>query len=109
MRIGVKFRDQQRGRRPGFLSRYVIRIVATMPPPITFAGLLAELDLAAARRDQGDYQEPIERVSRTWEQITFHDPRRGRQQITFGRLRNIFTEAKKANSQDALTRESILP
>lgn len=97
VRIGVRFRAQQCGRRPGFLNRYIVRIVQEMAPPVTFANLLTELDLAAARREASEGRgEPIERVSRTWEQLTFHDPQRGRQQITFGRLRNIFTDAKKS-------------
>ncbi|MDP3514184.1 MAG: hypothetical protein Q8S20_15705 [Sulfuritalea sp.] len=97
VRLGVKFQRQHVGKRPGYLHSYVVGIVANMAPPITFANLLAELDLAAARRAAGDGRgEPIERLSRTWQQLTFHDPKRGRQQITFGRLRNVFTTAKKA-------------
>lgn len=97
VRLGVKFQRHHIGRRPGYLHRYIVGIVANMPPPATFAGLLVQLDLAAARRAAGDGRnEPIERVSRTWEQLTYHDKQRGRQQVAFGTLRNYFTEAKKA-------------
>ena len=99
VRLGIPFARQHCGKRPGFLNRYIAGLVANMPPPITFANLLAELDLAAERRAAGDGRgEPIERLSRTWEQLTFHAPKHGRQQIGFARLRNIFTEAKKINS-----------
>lgn len=97
IRLGLRFRAQQVGKRPGFLHLYVCGIIARMAPPITFEALLDELGLAAIRREAGDARrEPIERVSRVYELVTFHDPTRGRQQVTFGRLRNIFTAAKKA-------------
>lgn len=95
LRLGLAFRAQQRGRRPGFLRRYIADLVAErIPPPISFTRLLEELELAAVRRNDGGEREPIEHVSRANEVLTYHDPRRGRRQITFGRLRNLLTQVK---------------
>lgn len=97
VREGIQFKRQHVGRRPGFLHRYICGVVEGMAPPVTFAALLSELDIAAARRAACDGRgEPIERVSRTWEQLTYHDPKRGRQKIAFGTVMNYFTKAKKA-------------
>lgn len=93
IRLGLPFRAQHVGRRPGFLHHYICGIVAGMEKP-TFTNLLAELDLAAARRDAGGDREPIERVSRSFQLLTYHDPRAGRIQITFGTVRNYLTAAK---------------
>ena len=91
VRIGVVFRNQQHGRRPGFLTRYVRRVVGTINRP-TFAALLIELELEALRRDlRGEDASPIERVNREWEMVTYHDPKRGRQQVSFKHIRNIAT------------------
>ena len=99
VRLGVRFQEQHCGKRPGYLHRYIVGIVANMPPPVTFAGLLAELDLATSHRSAGDGRgEPIERLSRTWEQLTYHDPKHGRQQIGFVALRKYLTKAKNARS-----------
>ena len=108
VRIGIIFSQQQHaGRRPGFLHRYVAGIVARMAPPVTFERLIEALELAATRRNGGD-ETPIEHCSRAFELLTYHDPRKGRLQVTFGRLRNIFTEAKRENSRLPLSRESRL-
>lgn len=97
IRIGIQFKRQHVGRRPGFLHRYIVDLVAQMPKPVTFAALLSELDLAAGRRAASDgWGEPIERVSRSFEELTYHDPKRGRQKIAFGTVMNYFTKAKKA-------------
>jgi hypothetical protein len=34
----------------------------------------------------------------TWELVTYHHPKRGEVQTTFGNLRNILTKANEANS-----------
>jgi hypothetical protein len=105
VRIGVKFaRQQHAGRRPGFLHRYVAAIVSSTAAP-TFERLIEALELAATRRNGGD-ENPIEHCSRSFSLLTYHDPRRGRLQVTFGRLRNIFTEAKREHSRLPLSRES---
>lgn len=105
VRIGITFKNQQTGRRPGFLHRYIVGIVGRMAQPVTFDGLLAELELEAVRRES-DEGVPIERVSRSFLLITYHHPRKGRLQVAFGTLRNIFTQAKKDNSRLPLNRES---
>jgi hypothetical protein len=106
VRIGIKFAAQQHaGRRPGFLHRYVAGVVASMTAPVTFERLIVELELAAARRNGGG-ETPIEQCSRSFELLTYHDPGRGRLQVSFGRLRNIFTESKRENSRPPLSRES---
>ena len=110
VRLGQVFERQHCGRKPGYLHHYICGIVAAMEKP-TFANLLAELDLAAARRDAGDGSSPVERVSRSFELLTFHDPRAGRCQITFGTLRDYLTAAKKRkinNSGHPLSEELAL-
>jgi len=106
VRVGIKFQEQQHvGRRPGFLHHYITGLVSGLEAPATFERLIVALELAAARRN-GASETPIEQCSRSFELLTYHDPKRGRQQVTFGRLRNIFTEAKRENSRLALSRES---
>lgn len=108
VRLGVAFKQQHRGRRHGFLTLYIAGVVSGMTAPVTFERLIATLEIAAARRNEGTANNPIEHCSRTWELLKICDPRRGSMQVTFGRLRNIFTDAKKINSRHGLTRESHL-
>ena len=99
VRTGAKFLQQQHiGRRPGFLRRYVTNIVALLDSP-TFENLIDELELEAARRGFSETSKgrpPIEEVNRIWDLVKYHDPKRGEVQVTFGRLRNILTSAKKS-------------
>lgn len=96
VRLGQAFRRQQQaGRRPGFLHRYVAAIVERLGPRVTFDELVAELQVEAGRRLAGDERVPLEEASRSWEVIKFHDPRRGRIEVTFGRLRNLLTEIRR--------------
>lgn len=98
VRLGTTFQAQHRGRRPGYLRRYLAGIVSTMPRP-TFAALLVELKLLALRREiQGEAASPIESVNAEFELVTYHDPARGRQQVTFKTIRNnIGFHAKNVN------------
>ena len=120
IRLGVKFKSQQVGKRRGFLHTYLDAIVSRMAAPVTFDRLLSELELESARRGRMGPSKngnslvanleaahssrgaregiPIEHVSRSFLLVTYHDPKRGRVQVTFGRLRNIFTESKQENS-----------
>ena len=94
VRIGLRFREQQCGRRTDAFTRYVVGLVAELPKP-TFAGLLERLDLEASRRAAyGEHASPVEKVDRVWQLLTIHCPRRGRIQITFSTLRNKLTSAK---------------
>lgn len=96
VRLGVKFKQQHRGRRRGHLHAYISGVIFATKAPATFEALLDALELAAARRAlRGEAASSIEKVDRVWDQVTFHDPRAGRKQITFGRLRNIFTAVRK--------------
>lgn len=95
-RLGMRFKAQHIGRRPGKLSRLVLDCARRAGPPYTFARLLDELSLEAARRElNGERASPVERVDRIWELITIHVPRQGRVQVPFGTLRNRLTTAKK--------------
>ena len=97
IRLGAAFRNQHVGKRRGFLHRYIDGIVARMVPPVTFDRLLAELEMEAVRRAADDGERvPVERVSRSFLLVKYHDPKRGEQQVTFGRLKNILTESKRA-------------
>ena len=100
IRLGAKFRSQHVGKRRGFLHNYLDSVVARMAEPLTFDALLGELELAAVRRSADDGEAvPVEQVSRSFCLLTYHDPKRGRLQVTFGRLKNIFTEAKRDKSR----------
>lgn len=97
VRIGLAFKGQQVGKRPGFLRRYICALVGQMEPPVTFNRMLDALELEAVRRNlsaTGKDLPPIERVNRAMEHVTYHDPTRGRVNVTFGTLRNIFTRAR---------------
>lgn len=98
VRMAVKFKRQQCGRRNGRLHNYIVEVVSTIKGPVTFEALLDELELAAARRElqrASASASPIEKVDRVWEVVTFHDPRAGIKEVTFKRLQNILTKAKK--------------
>lgn len=93
-RIGAAFKAQHRGRRPGFLFRELQSLVSGRR--LTFDALLAELELAAARREMyGAYASPFEKVDRIWHLVTLHHPRKGRQQIAFATIRNHLTKIRK--------------
>lgn len=92
LRQGIKF-DRRDGRRPGELHRYIVGIVAQIPQKPTFEKLLVSMELEAVRRDRGEHS-PIERVSRSFEIIKFHD-KKGVHEIPFATLRNCLTFAKK--------------
>jgi hypothetical protein len=97
IRVGLKFKQQQAGRKPDYFSHFLAALVPTLSRP-AFAALLDALELQAARRDlYGTAVSPIEKVDRVFEMLTYHDPRRGRLQITLATLRNRFTSAKKKN------------
>lgn len=93
-RLGAAFASQHRGRRPGFLHRTLQDVVAGRR--LTFDALLAELEIAAARRElYGAQVSPVEKVDRIWRLLTYHDPKRGRVQATFGTVRNHLTTIRK--------------
>jgi len=93
-RIGQKFREQQRGRRPGFLFRELQSLVAGRR--LGFEALLHELELAAARRElHGEQASPFEKVDRIWQVAVYHHPRHGRRQVAFGTVRNLLSKIRK--------------
>jgi hypothetical protein len=96
VRLGLSFQKQQNiGKKPGFLKDYLLKLLPTIEGPVTFDRLLYELELEAARRDMYDEEEsPIEKVDRVWELVTYHHPRTGRQQLTFKSIRNKLTWCK---------------
>lgn len=86
--LGRRFREHQRGRRPGVLATYVRDAVARLETR-TFAELVSELEFQALRRNLlGPQASPIEKVNREFETVVYHD-RRGRHLASFKRLRNI--------------------
>lgn len=95
VRMGHKFKQQHRGKRPGALSRLVLDCARRAGPPHTFEQLLEEMELAAVRRElHGERASPIEKIDRVWQLATCH-LQRGRVQVPFGTLRNHLTDAKK--------------
>lgn len=98
VRIGLKFRAQHTGKRPGFLHRYIAGLVAARAGRMSFADLLLELGYQARRRELlGELESPVERVDVEWALMTYHCPARGRCQVTFKRLENLLTAVKKGN------------
>ncbi len=94
--LGARFRAQHVGRRPGFLHRYLSGLVVDIPGNISFERLVSELAFQARRRELlGEAASPVEKVDQEWELLTFHEPKRGRRQITFKRLRNLLTAIRK--------------
>lgn len=103
IRIGLRFREQQVGKRPGILSRLVLECARRIGKPYSFAQLLDELELEAARRDlYGEQASPVEKVDRIWQLVTIHT-KKGREQKPFGTVRNHLTRAKKRISGEELT------
>jgi len=96
LRMAAPFREQQSGKKPEFLARYVERLVDQMDEPRTFARLLAELEFQAVRRATlGANASPVEKVDRGFELLTYWDPKRGRRQTGFGNLKKKLTGAKR--------------
>jgi hypothetical protein len=94
VRVGQAFaRHHHAGGTRGFLHRHVCAVVSRMPAPGTFEMLVTELQLDARRGDG-----PVRHVSRSFSTLHYLHPERGESHVSFGRLRNIFTEAKKENS-----------
>jgi len=96
VRIGVKFKAQHAGRRPGPLSRLVLDCAKRIGPLCSFAQLLGQMESEAARRElHGAHASPIEKIDHTWQMATVHLPLRGRVQVPFKTLQNHLTESKK--------------
>lgn len=112
VRIGLAFRSQHRGRRPGFAAQLVCAAAARIPQPPTFAALLEELESMAVRRAmyRAYADNPVEKVDRIWGLVTIHDPKQGRVQVAFKTLQNHLTNCRKpspgAASRDPLSGES---
>ncbi|SCY31030.1 hypothetical protein SAMN05216308_107101 [Nitrosospira sp. Nsp13] len=94
--LGLSFQQQQnKGRRPGPLKAYLLKLIQKIDGPVTFGRLLEELELEAARRDMyGITASPVEKVDRIWETLVFHHPRNGRQPLTFKTIRNTLSWCK---------------
>jgi hypothetical protein len=93
VRLGATFQAQQAGKRPAFLANY-LHDMLERTGPLSFDDLLIELEREAWRRENGE-ETPIERVDRIWEMLTYHDPKKGRRQITLATLRNKLTKARR--------------
>lgn len=96
IRLGEAFRAQHAGKRPGPLAHLVLDCARRGGPPYTFARLLDELELAAARRElHGEAASPVEKVDRVWQLLTVHLPKRSRVQVPFGTIKNHLSAARK--------------
>lgn len=94
VRIGIQFQEQQVGKRPGALSRLILDCSRRIGKPYSFAQLLDELELEAARRNlHGEQASPVEKVDRIFELVTIH-LKQVRRQVPFGTVRNHLTKAK---------------
>ncbi len=93
VRIGLDFRAQWHGKRPGALAALVLDCVKRAGPPYSFAQLLDELETDAAQVG-ADVCSPCDSVNRVRELVVFHLPRRGRVEVPFATLRRHLTTAK---------------
>lgn len=97
IRLGVAFRAQHGGKRPGPLANLILDCAKRAGAPYSFPRLLDELELDAARRElHGVAGSPIEKVDRVWQLLTVHLPKRGRVQVPFGTIQNHLTAARKS-------------
>ena len=95
VRLGLAFQKQHIGRRPGALKQYLLQLVKKMDGAVTFENVLDELELEAVRREQqGATANPVEKIDRVWELVTFYHPQKGRQQLTFKTIKNSLTWCK---------------
>ena len=95
IRLGAHFKAQQVGKRPGLLARLVLDCARRAGPPYSFAQLLDELALEAARRAlHGEQASPVEKVDRVWQLATIHLPKHGGVPVPFKTLQNHLTTAK---------------
>lgn len=96
VRLAWKFTAQRGGRRPGPLTREMLKIARQPGAELSFEWMLGELDAAAGRRDRiGDAESCVSEVNRMREFVIYHDPPTGYLQVTFGRVKNILTYCKK--------------
>lgn len=98
IRIGLRFKSQQSGRRPGALTRYLVDLVRGIGPGCSFEQLLDCLESEAGLHNIDACAAEtisVENVNRIWEVVIFHDPRKGADEVPFGTLRNRLTAAKK--------------
>ena len=104
MRLGESFSKQQVGKRPGKLAQLVLDCARRAGPPYSFKQLLYELDIEAACRNQdGERASPIERVSRSREEITYWPKKDDERRIQFVTLRGKLTAAKKILRDEILS------
>lgn len=85
--LGRKFRDQQRGRRPGVLRRYVREIVAGLEKR-TFASLLLELEFRSHASRLTGKPCPVIEVRRDFEFVRYVE-KGTEKEASFKRIRNI--------------------
>lgn len=96
VRLGLKFRQQHGGKRPGAIARLVLECARRAGEPYSFDAVLVELSLAARRRTLlGDRSMIVLDVARDDEFVTVDVPGRGPRDIPFATVRNHLTEAKK--------------
>lgn len=105
VRIGLAIKAQHTGRKPGFLHNYLLGLAGGMGGELNFERLLLRLRHEAMKRELlSDEAIPVEKVDEGFELLTYHEPRRGRVQMTFGTLRNKWTKVRKIFSGDQITK-----
>ena len=85
--IGRKFREQQRGRRPGVLSCYVRELVAGLEER-TFDALVLELEFKCHASRLTGQPCPVVEVRRDFEFVRYVE-KGAAKEASFKRLRNI--------------------
>lgn len=97
IRVGLAFRGQQCGRKPDQITNYIADLVSKLSKP-TNAALLERLESASTKHDYGANEVAVVLVNRVFEVVQFHHPRRGTVEISFKRLQNVMTIAKKIHA-----------
>lgn len=104
VRIGLKFKHQHIGKKPGALSRLVLDCARRAGAPYSFEQLIEEMEFSAARRDlHGERASPIEKIDRLYQLAIIHLPKRGRVHVPFGTVGNHLTAAKKILRSESMT------
>lgn len=96
IRVGLAFRGQQCGRKPDQITNYITDLVSKLSKP-TFAALLERLEAETARHDLPAGVAVVS-VNRVFEVVQLHHLKRGTVEISFKRLQNLVTIAKKIHA-----------
>lgn len=97
IRLGVKFRGQQRGKKAELLSKIIFECVKRTGRPYSFNQLLDQLEIESVRRDKsGAKSSCIENVNRPYREVTYYNPGTGVEKtVGYSAIQRHLTKARK--------------